>query len=80
MVFGHFLNNIRHLEILASKKGHNVRLNKRVKDDLIFSQKFLDRANEGISMDLLTFRKPDIVYICDVSEYGIGGFASHRRA
>ena len=80
VVLGHFLSNIRNLEILASKKGHNVRLNKRVKDDLILAQKFLDRANERITMNLLTFRKPDIVYIYDAPEYGIGGFALHKRA
>ena len=31
-------------------------------------------------MNLLTFSVPDIVYICDASEYGLGGFASHGRA
>jgi len=80
VVLGHFLSNIRHLEILASNKGHNVRLNQRVRDDLILAQKFLNRANLGVSMNLLTFRTPDIVYICDASEYGLGGFASHGRA
>ena len=67
VVLGHFLSNIKHLEILASKKGHNVRLSKRVRDDLVLAQKFLDRPNKGVSRNLLTFRKPDIVYICDAS-------------
>ena len=71
VVLGHFLSNIRHLEILATKKGHNVRLNSKVKEDLLLAHKFLDRADQGVSMNLLTFRKPDIVYICDASEYGI---------
>ena len=31
-------------------------------------------------MNLLTFRLPNITYICDASEYGLGGFASHGRA
>ena len=31
-------------------------------------------------MNLLTFRSPDITYICDASEYGLGGFATHGRA
>ena len=30
-------------------------------------------------MNLLTFRVPDIVYKCDASEYGLGGFSSHGR-
>ena len=80
VVLGHFLSNIRHLEILASEKGHNVRLNQRVREDLKLAQKFLNQANEGVSMNLLTFRKPDIFYICDASEYGLGGFSSHGRA
>ena len=31
-MFGHFLSNIRSLEILANTKGHNVRLNQRVQE------------------------------------------------
>ena len=31
-------------------------------------------------MNLLTFRKPDIIYIGDASEHGLGGYASHGRA
>ncbi len=31
-------------------------------------------------MNSLTFRKPVIVYVCDVSEYGLGGLATHGRA
>ena len=79
-MFGHFLSNIRALEILANAKGHNVRLNQRARDDLRLAQCFIKRANQGMSMNLLTFRIPDIVYICDASEYGLGGFATHGRA
>ena len=58
-----------------------MRLSRRVKDDLFLAQKFLDRANKGVSMNLLTFREPDIVYnTCDASKYGVGGFASYGRA
>lgn len=31
-------------------------------------------------MNVLTFRVLDIINICDASEYGMGGFASHGRA
>ena len=77
---GHFLSNIRQLQMLAETKGHNVRMNQRAKDDLELAKKFITRAKQGVSMNLLTFRTPDIVYICDASEYGLGGFASHGRA
>ncbi len=79
-MFGHFLSNIRSLEILANVKKHNVRINRIVKEDLKLAQSFIIRANQGISLNLLTFRKPDVVYICDASEYGLGGFATHGRA
>ena len=31
-------------------------------------------------MNLLVFQKPDIVYIGDASEHGLGSYASHGRA
>jgi len=31
-------------------------------------------------MNLLTFRKPNNIHICDASEHGLGGFANHGRA
>ena len=31
-------------------------------------------------MNLLTFKQPDVVYICDAAEYRLGLFASHGRA
>ena len=79
-ILGHFLSNIRHMEILAANKKHNIRLSKRAKDDLELAKVFLKRVNIGVSMNLLTFRKPDVIYICDASEYGLGGFASNGRA
>ena len=60
--------------------GHNIRMNQRAREELILAKKSLSKVNEGVSMNILTFRKPNIVYICDASEYGLGGFASHGRA
>ena len=80
VMLGHFLSNIRHLQILAEKKNHNIRLNTRSKLDLMLAKKFLKIAHVGVSLNLLTFRKPDKIYICDAAEYGLGGFASHGRA
>ena len=77
---GHFLSNIRHMEILATKKKQNTRISKRARNDLELAKNFIDKANKGVSMNLLTFRQPDVVYICDAAEYGLGGFASHGRA
>ena len=79
-MLGHFLSNIRHMQILAEKKDHNIKLSRKSKQDLELAKVFIDKVGLGISMNLLTFRRPDIVYICDASEYGLGGFASHGRA
>ena len=52
--------------MVADKKGHNVKLNDRVKQDLELANAFLKRTQGGVSMNLLTLRVPDIVYICDI--------------
>ena len=79
-MLGHFLNNIRHLQLKAERKQHNVMIGSRVKEDLRLARCFLSRAQQGISMNLLTFREPTIVHIGDASEHGLGAFASHGRA
>ena len=48
-MLGHFLNNIRHLEILASISNKNQRINNRSKEDFKLAQKFLDLAFKGVS-------------------------------
>lgn len=77
---GHFLNNIGHLQIKASRSKHNVRINSRVRKDLRLAIKFTQEAALGVDMNLVSFRKPDIVHIGDASEYGMGSFANHGRA
>ena len=47
---GHFLGNIRHMKILAEKKGHNIRLNTQTKDDLELAKHFIRKVAEGVSM------------------------------
>jgi hypothetical protein len=79
-MFAHYLNNIRALQILAENAKHNVRINQRVKKDLTLSLAFLEKAHLGVSMNLMTFRAPNQIYINDASEHGLGGFATHGRA
>ena len=74
-MFGHFLNNVRSLQLKASKKNHNVKITGAAKEDLKLSLKFLKRAEQGVSMNTMVFRKPDHIYISDASEHGLGGFA-----
>ena len=79
-MFGHFFNNIRSLQIKAAAKTHNVKIPNRVKEDLKLCKLFLKRARDGVSMNVITFRKPSICSINDAAEHGLGGFADHGRA
>ena len=80
VMMGHFLSNIRGLQIKASKRQHNIRLSKLAQDDLQLCLKFIASAHDGVSMNLLTFRSPNTVHISDASEHGLGAFASHGQA
>lgn len=83
---GHFLNNIRSLLLKTQhrnskahfgyfrKSKHPVKIPRQVKEDLRIGLQFLDKAVAGISMNLLTFRKPTRTYISDAAEHGISGF------
>jgi hypothetical protein len=79
-MFGHFLNNIRQLEIKASRTNKNQIINKRAKEDFKLALLFLERASNGVSMNSIVFRAPNKIYINDASEHGLGGFATHGRA
>ena len=79
-MFGHFLNNIRNTEIQATATGKSQMLNKRTREDLKLAEEFLQRADRGINLNLISFRVPTHIYINDASEHGIGGFATHGRA
>ena len=52
---GHFLGNIRHMKILAERKGHNIRLNTQTKDDQKLAKHFIKKVAEGVSMTKPTF-------------------------
>ena len=78
--FGHFLNNIRQLEIKGALTKKNQFINKRAHEDFKLALNFLDKARQGINMNLMTFRSPNKIYINDASEHGLGGFATHGRA
>ena len=81
-MMGHFLNNIEHLltKLRRKKKNYRMKISQRVRDDLSLSLLFLDRAHEGINMNLIVFRRPTIIHIGDASEHGMGAFALHGRA
>lgn len=75
----HFLNNFRALELKAMASKHAVKITQRVKEDARLWLKFIRIAGEGISMNLLTFRKPNNIIIGDACEHGLGAFNTKGR-
>ena len=57
-MLGHFLNNIRQMEIKANITNKNQSLTKRVIDDCKLAMKFIEKAHQGINMNSITFRAP----------------------
>jgi hypothetical protein len=75
----HFLSRLYFANSTASK-FKPVHLNKMTIQDLKLWTHILEIARSGISMNLLTYRQPDVVYWSDACEYGIGGYSSRGRA
>jgi hypothetical protein len=69
----HFLGRLYQAQFRASTSGWTT-LTNHEKMDLHLMISFLNQASNGISMNLLTFRKPTKVYRSDASEFGIGGY------
>ena len=78
---GHFLIRLRaqKLSALASQKPY-VKLSDEVIEDLQFWEKLLVKARQGISINLLTIRRPDIIGWSDACPFGMGGYNTAGRA
>jgi hypothetical protein len=76
----HFLGRIRALKLSRSDKRATLKIPQAVIDDLELWLKFLDRAHTGISLNLLTIRKPSRICWSDACPYGIGGYLLSGRA
>jgi hypothetical protein len=79
---GYFLNRIRHfIDHTASRNPHSSLskprwLNKAVLEDIsLFQTVFLPKAHEGISMNLITYRRPTHLLWSDAYPAGMGGFS-----
>ena len=70
----HFLNRIRTVEMRAKKHG-STRLNMETREDLRLWEKFLDKANRGININLIVSRHPNHIIRTDACEHGLGGFS-----
>ena len=72
-MMGHFMNNLYSLEEKAfAAIPHSVKIPQRAKEDAKLHRTCLEKARQGISMNILTFRKPTHVIIGDACEHGLG--------
>ena len=67
------MNNLQKLVCIARRQS-KVKLTRGTIDDLILWLDFLESAKDGISINRVVFRKPNLITFSDSSEAGIGGF------
>ena len=75
----HFMSRLRTLMYRSENRRH-VAVPLQVQEDLKFHNTILKLAYEGISMNLLTYRKVDILYRSDACPAGLGGYSARGRA
>jgi hypothetical protein len=76
----HFLGRLRQRLHFIQNNRQEVTLSKHELADLSLWAHFLLSAREGISMNLLTLRRPSQVGISDSCPFGMGGFTWSGRA
>ena len=69
----HFLGRLRRLQMSTAKR-RKVYIKQVHVDDLNLMLKFLEKANDGINLNLITFRLPTHVYFSDACPVGLGGY------
>ncbi len=69
----HFLSRLRNAFFRSSISGWTC-LSPMEKSNLHLMQKFLNKAQEGISLNNVVFRKPTHIYRSDAPEFGLGGY------
>ena len=74
-----FMSRIRQ-EKKRSKNRRSLKLKDEVLEDLRLHKKFLSLAKNGISMNLLTYRKPTHIFRVDACPFGLGGYSAQGRA
>ena len=71
----YFFGRIRRLINRKYRKNQVIQLSKEVLADLTLWIRFLLKAHDGISINLLVECYPDHIYITDLYENGIGGYS-----
>jgi hypothetical protein len=72
----HFICRIRYAQSKMRVPTHEYKLSKRVLEDLRLALEILTVAHKGVSMNLLTFRLPQVGYFVDAADHGLGGWNS----
>jgi hypothetical protein len=75
----HFLSRLRSLLAQAENK-RTISINEKCVRDLELMQGNLDKAKQGIDMNLLAFRLPDCIYYSDSCPAGLGGYSDQGHA
>lgn len=75
----HFMSRIRQDKKRAENR-RSIKLKEEVIEDLRLHLNFLNVAHKGMSMNLLTYRKPTHIYRADACPFGLGGFSAEGRA
>jgi hypothetical protein len=71
----HFLGRLRRAQqVAARQRGRSVRLNEATREDLTLWTRFLHQSSTGISLNLITLRRPTHQLRSDACEHGIGGY------
>eukprot|EP00978_Attheya_sp_CCMP212_P014757 scaffold37761_cov49-Attheya_sp.AAC.6 len=76
----HFMSHLRFLKVRCHKKRETKVMEDEV-EDLKLMHIFLMHARDGVNMNLITFRRPNIVLRLDASttSHGLGGYTSDGR-
>ena len=69
----HFLSRLRELEIRA-KNRRQIKVTEIYTEDLKLMLFFLDKANKGVDMNMIVYRKPTHCYRSDSCPMGLGGY------
>ncbi len=70
----HFMSRLRELQQRAKNRRH-INIDEACIEDLRLMLFFLERAHEGVSLNLIAFRKPSHVYRSDSCPAGLGGYS-----
>ena len=70
----HFLSRLRELQRRATNR-RQVKITEKYADDLKLMLYFLEKARDGVSLNMIAYRKPTHVFRSDSCPRGLGGYS-----